>query len=169
MVEKIQAIDQEIEGLKTQLNQVEGRETEVYSRIVGYYRSVRNWNLGKRGEYQDRVTFSKLNGRNITPVSGKNKEEEVIYTSEDKQDYWSYSYFYRTTCPNCPPMKEALKNVNLKAQAFNVDQKEGMEEAAKLNIFSAPTVVFFDKEGNEVFRTGNSKDIHTLTIKAATA
>jgi len=34
-----------------------GEETEVYSRIVGYYRPVQNWNLGKKSEYQDRKEF----------------------------------------------------------------------------------------------------------------
>jgi len=34
-----------------------GEETEVYSRIVGYYRPVQNWNLGKRSEYHDRKAF----------------------------------------------------------------------------------------------------------------
>jgi ribonucleoside-triphosphate reductase len=34
-----------------------GEETEVYSRIVGYYRPVQNWNLGKKSEYKDRKTF----------------------------------------------------------------------------------------------------------------
>jgi len=33
------------------------RETEVYSRIVGYYRPVSNWNKGKREEYFERKTF----------------------------------------------------------------------------------------------------------------
>lgn len=35
-----------------------GEETEVYSRIVGYYRPVQNWNRGKRSEYNERKTFS---------------------------------------------------------------------------------------------------------------
>ncbi len=30
---------------------------EVYSRIVGYLRPVRNWNDGKRQEFEDRQTF----------------------------------------------------------------------------------------------------------------
>jgi ribonucleoside-triphosphate reductase len=34
-----------------------GQETEVYSRIVGYYRPVKNWNDGKRAEYSDRKEF----------------------------------------------------------------------------------------------------------------
>ena len=30
---------------------------EVYSRIVGYYRPVSNWNAGKKQEFNDRTTF----------------------------------------------------------------------------------------------------------------
>ncbi len=35
-----------------------GEETEVYSRIVGYYRPVQNWNLGKKSEFNERRMFS---------------------------------------------------------------------------------------------------------------
>ncbi len=34
-----------------------GEATEVYTRIVGYYRPVQNWNKGKKEEYKDRVEF----------------------------------------------------------------------------------------------------------------
>ncbi|TVR03745.1 MAG: ribonucleoside triphosphate reductase [Spirochaetaceae bacterium] len=34
-----------------------GHETEVYSRIVGYYRSLKNWNRGKRAEFDIRRTY----------------------------------------------------------------------------------------------------------------
>jgi ribonucleoside-triphosphate reductase len=30
---------------------------EVYSRIVGYLRPIRNWNAGKQQEFEDRVEF----------------------------------------------------------------------------------------------------------------
>jgi anaerobic ribonucleoside-triphosphate reductase len=33
------------------------KETEVYARIVGYYRAVRNWNAGKKEEYKYRKDF----------------------------------------------------------------------------------------------------------------
>ncbi len=35
-----------------------GGETEVWSRVVGYYRPVQNWNKGKQSEYQERKVFS---------------------------------------------------------------------------------------------------------------
>ena len=166
MIEKIKLIDEEILSLKKEMEQVEGKETEVYSRIVGYYRSVRNWNLGKRGEYKVRVPFSKITGREIKVADQGN---EVNYeTVEDGSDSTlnSYTYFFRTTCPNCPPMKKILKSMDVKAQSFNVDTDEGMEEASRLNIFSAPTVVFFDKKGNEIYRTGNPKDVETRFINS---
>lgn len=36
-----------------------GRSTEVYSRVVGYYRPVRNWNIGKQEEFRKRKTYEK--------------------------------------------------------------------------------------------------------------
>ncbi len=32
-------------------------KTEVYSRVVGYYRPVQQWNKGKQAEFRDRLTF----------------------------------------------------------------------------------------------------------------
>ncbi|BBJ28359.1 ribonucleoside triphosphate reductase [Athalassotoga saccharophila] len=34
-----------------------GDETEVYSRVVGYYRPVKNWNKGKREEFKQRMEY----------------------------------------------------------------------------------------------------------------
>jgi anaerobic ribonucleoside-triphosphate reductase len=33
--------------------------TEVYSRIVGYYRPVQHWNTGKQQEFTERNTYEK--------------------------------------------------------------------------------------------------------------
>jgi ribonucleoside-triphosphate reductase len=53
-----------------------GQETEVYSRIVGYYRPVHNWNLGKKSEYQDRKVF-KPYGAEVEPVKAATEEKEA--------------------------------------------------------------------------------------------
>ena len=47
----------EIERLETELAGVKGTECEVYSRIVGYFRPVKQWNSGKQEEYSERETF----------------------------------------------------------------------------------------------------------------
>ena len=35
-----------------------GKETEVYTRVVGYFRPVKNWNLGKQEEFKQRIEYS---------------------------------------------------------------------------------------------------------------
>ncbi len=35
-----------------------GEKTEIYSRVCGYHRPVRNWNRGKQEEFGDRKTFN---------------------------------------------------------------------------------------------------------------
>ncbi len=37
-----------------------GQESEVYTRVVGYYRPVKMWNKGKQSEYRDRVVFDSV-------------------------------------------------------------------------------------------------------------
>ena len=58
MQRTLQEINIEIEATKKELENVHGTETEVYARIVGYYRSVRNWNKGKKDEYNQRKMFT---------------------------------------------------------------------------------------------------------------
>lgn len=39
------------------LTQPCSEKTEVYSRVVGYFRPVQQWNVGKKHEYHNRRTF----------------------------------------------------------------------------------------------------------------
>ncbi len=34
-----------------------GCKTEIYSRVCGYFRPVKNWNKGKKEEFKDRKTY----------------------------------------------------------------------------------------------------------------
>jgi len=54
----VQAINNLIEQLTDKLSRVVGTVCEVYSRIVGYYRNVGNWNQGKSQEFEERVSFT---------------------------------------------------------------------------------------------------------------
>lgn len=53
----IEQINSKISLIKSEIENVKGTECEVYARIVGYYRSVKNWNAGKAEEYKHRVSF----------------------------------------------------------------------------------------------------------------
>lgn len=35
-----------------------GQPCEVFSRVCGYHRPVKNWNKGKQEEHKERVTYS---------------------------------------------------------------------------------------------------------------
>ena len=45
---------------------------EIFSRVVGYFRPVQNWNKGKRQEFAERVTLN-LARLGVT-AKGKRKE-----------------------------------------------------------------------------------------------
>ncbi len=49
-----------------------GRPTEVYSRVVGYLRPVRQWNVGKQAEFGLRKTFR-------TPATGEGPKAAYPY------------------------------------------------------------------------------------------
>ncbi|GHV42582.1 hypothetical protein AGMMS49546_21720 [Spirochaetia bacterium] len=53
----LESIETDLAAAREALSSVEGTPAEVYSRIVGYYRSVRNWNRGKREEYGERRLY----------------------------------------------------------------------------------------------------------------
>jgi len=59
----------EIEKLEQELANVKGTECEVYSRIVGYFRPIKQWNNGKQEEFFEREMFDVLT------------EEEKIHAS----------------------------------------------------------------------------------------
>lgn len=57
-------------------------ETEVFSRIVGYFRPIENWNAGKRQEFDDRQMFSEDTIKGVK----KQLEPEQTYIHENGED-----------------------------------------------------------------------------------
>jgi len=47
--------------METKKENVCGQPCEVYSRVVGYYRPVQNWNKGKTEEFKDRTVYKNNN------------------------------------------------------------------------------------------------------------
>lgn len=56
--EKLADLEKRIKEIEEAIKNATGTPTEVYARIVGYYRAVRNWNKGKAEEFTERKTFS---------------------------------------------------------------------------------------------------------------
>lgn len=53
---------------------------EVYSRIVGYMRPVRDWNAGKQQEYRERIAYTWRDGQK----DALDKKEETRYNEDDE-------------------------------------------------------------------------------------
>lgn len=51
----LKTITAELEAAKRE--QVELVPISVYSRVTGYYRATKNWNIGKKAEYKERKVF----------------------------------------------------------------------------------------------------------------
>lgn len=176
----VEEIKNEIEELNVAMQNNVGTETEVYTRIVGYYRSVRNWNKGKREEYKYRLayTFDNLeiekeptikvnpvlkNGMNAFSASVDNHKsaKTLLDTSATKRQEsktsLSYLMFTQESCRNCPPVKDSVYKLALSGITIDASTREGLKEAEKYDVMSTPTVIFFDSEKKELGRA-NSVD-----------
>ena len=79
----VREITERIETLRSELNNIEGTPTEIYARIVGYYRSLKNWNRGKREEYSHRVTYRPNRSvSSATPVTAPETSAESTADSK---------------------------------------------------------------------------------------
>jgi anaerobic ribonucleoside-triphosphate reductase-like protein len=174
-MQRTEEIQGRIGELENELANVEGTKTEIYTRIVGYYRSLKNWNRGKREEYDHRVTFRSASAG--TP--GANMPEPMVSVlaapeasaAEPSPDtaqsaIQSYAYFFRQTCPNCPPVRTYVENLALDGQMVDVDTGEGMAQAVEHQILSTPTVILMDKNGDPVAQAGSVDQLRSILESA---
>lgn len=170
----LEQVEKEIAETKAALLDVHGTETEVYARIVGYYRAVKHWNKGKRDEYDLRKMFT-LEESNIHSVEAvskntqENKVSETVITENPVLNTESVTYelYTKQTCPNCPPVKSFMADVDMPGRNINVDTSEGLSEAAKKGVFASPTVIFYNAEGIETARCHNVEELEAVLNKVA--
>lgn len=162
----IEEINRRIEELKREMSAVQGSDTEVYARIVGYYRSVGNWNRGKREEYNYRKNFV-LDGEPAVCVSpGEPADEAALPQAPQTAAAGRILCFVRKTCPNCPPVKAALEKAHLPVEYIDTDTDEGLRSAVSYGVMKAPTVLFLDADGRELSRTSDAAGLESLAATA---
>ena len=61
---------------KLNMTKVRAVPCEVYSRVVGYFRPVRQWNAGKRQEFAERLTINLGKLANLKEGAGAEEDEE---------------------------------------------------------------------------------------------
>lgn len=144
----LEEIDRELASAREELGAAAGTPTEVYSRIVGYYRSVRNWNKGKREEYGER----RLYDPNPAPRARSAAAKVLL--------------FVRAACPACPPAKAAAAGLPLEVELVDADTESGLERARSLEVYATPTAILLDSGGKELRR---ARDARSITEFAAAA
>jgi len=117
-----------------------GNNTEVYSRITGYYRPVQNWNDGKSQEYKDRKVYDVENSvmKDRSAVLNKKNEEEACACQD------SVIMFATKTCPNCKIAAALLDKAGVAYTKLYAEDEA--EKATALGIKQAPTLIVGDKK-----------------------
>ena len=124
------------------------KETEVYSRITGYYRPVKNWNDGKAEEYKNRKVYdlSKSHLKHEKCESDDCKCDDCKCDNCECNDNLKDGLylFTRKNCPNCKSAKSILDKANLKYEI--IDAEENADLSKKLGIKQAPTLLVVNGE-----------------------
>ena len=115
------------------------QETEVYARITGYYRPVKNWNDGKAKEFKMRKNYN----LDCKHESKKEMENEILL-------------FGTKTCPNCKMAKSLLEKA--KVDYKFIDAEENVDLTKKFGVKQAPTLVIIkDGERRNIVNLSNIK------------
>ncbi len=117
-----------------------GKETEVYARITGYYRPVKNWNAGKAEEFVERVSYTPFEVSAPKPEErAVDPKEEAKGTSVDDQ----IIVIGTKTCPECKVLKRELEKRGL--DYVEIYSEDDPDFCIRNNITAAPTVLYKGK------------------------
>ena len=115
-----------------------GEEAEVYSRITGYYRPVKNWNDGKAQEYKDRKVYDIANSH-LTHDITENAACECVESEEVVEVADSTFLFTTATCPNCKIACSLLDKAGVAYEKLLAN--EHVDLVNEFGIKQAPTLV----------------------------
>ena len=135
-----------------------GEEAEVYSRITGYYRPVKNWNDGKTQEFRERKVYDITNSH-MRPRTQAAAREAAKASVDDRET--KTLLFTTKTCPNCRVAANALEKAHIAYEL--VDAEANMELAEKYGVMQAPTLIVV-KDG-QVTKLANASNIKNYAEK----
>ncbi len=127
-----------------------GNETEVYSRITGYYRPVKNWNDGKAQEFKERKVYDIANSVLKPRVAVVETEETTSAVATEEVTY----LFTTKTCPNCRIVAMHLEQADI--DYIKIDADESPELVAEFGIRQAPTLVVVKDGKAEVYANASN-------------
>ena len=132
-----------------------GEDTEVYSRITGYYRPVKNWNDGKSKEFEMRKEYSLDNcEKKIEKVKEEAKKASAkAMLKSDAKD--GLLLFGTKTCPNCKMAKKLLDKKHITYEF--VDAEDMPDMTKQFGVKKAPTLVVNGKNQELIENLSNIK------------
>ena len=137
-----------------------GGQTEVYSRITGYYRPVQNWNDGKLQEFSQRKTYdianSSYHGVNQHIVSDTCCGEQDVRVQADpnfKKNDGEILLFTTKTCPNCKMAKMMLDKAGIKYTVIDAEDQKDLTQ--KYGVKKAPTMLVANGQGYDRYENAS--------------
>lgn len=148
-----------------------GKKAEVYSRITGYYRPVRNWNDGKVSEFKSRKTYLTENpaekeARSAFPSTAERADERImteakslaakttqsgattanakeIVSSQGNDNAGKGHRFLLSThtCSSCAMVRKMLQEAKVDYTPLFAEDPQGAALAEKFNICSVPVLI----------------------------
>ncbi|MBI4976560.1 MAG: ribonucleoside triphosphate reductase [Spirochaetes bacterium] len=167
-----------------------GKETEVYSRIVGYYRPIKNWNTGKHAEYTERQEYAGFDtaldvaahqaaafaithddtvaSMESFPMSAVGQPEMTsavtgAAAAAVASKVSRYTFLYSKHCPKCPSVKEYVNSLPVQGEMLNAledDRARSLLEEHQIR--SVPTVFLYDDDSKIISIAHSVEDIRKV-------
>ncbi|MFT4311879.1 MAG: ribonucleoside triphosphate reductase [Candidatus Woesearchaeota archaeon] len=123
---------------------------DIYSRVVGYFRPVQQWNKGKSAEYQKRKEY-------VAQLKNDSAQTH-IQSWNDIPD--QCILLTLSGCPSCPGAKDALQNQSLVPHTvIDASTPQGREMAKLYAVEKVPTAIFMDAQKEIVAKISGTQQI----------
>ncbi len=154
------------------------QETEVYSRITGYYRPVKNWNNGKAQEFRDRSEY-KVSNVELSTVrehahvdecgapEGSAHAPKVHYDVEALAMQPGLYLASSQTCPNCERVKALMDSAHIEYTEVRADLY--LDFARSFGITQTPTLLQVMPDGAVQVEDNTAKVFELVDSMAAHA
>lgn len=129
-----------------------GKNTEVYSRITGYYRPVQNWNAGKSQEFKERKTYDmSATTRTFAPTATVAEAPTCTETETPAPTPVAEAalvmLFTTKTCPNCRIAHQALAEAGIAYETCPAEEHADL--VRRYGIRQAPTLIYTDGQNTQ--------------------
>ena len=78
----------------------------------------------------------------------------------------TFKLFTSQYCRNCPPVKNYMNSLPLLGEEIDVSTELGINISREFSIMSTPTVIFFDKKDNPIYKAYSVEELKKVYSNA---